>query len=105
MRDVLGHADTTARPPYWVGLPEAPPVRERYRGRILRYGHRPLPFPSDIVRFGVGPGEVVTNGSRLASLEDVFEGLRATGDAVVLGHADSSLAVPAVPLGSRASRQ
>jgi len=73
-----------------------------FLGRVLRYGHRPLPGRTGIVRFRVGPGEAVEKGTTLALVQDVFgrtlETLRAQGDALVLGHADSSLAMPGVPL-------
>lgn len=73
-----------------------------FRGRVLRYSHRPFPSRAGIVRFSVAPGDTVKEGSAIATLYDVFgrklEVLRAGGDAVVLGHADSSLAVPGVPL-------
>jgi hypothetical protein len=73
-----------------------------YRGRILRYSQRPCPTRSGIVRFSVHPGEVVAAGTQLGVIQDVFgrrlETVRAEADAVVLGHADSSLAIPGSPI-------
>lgn len=85
------------------------PLPEGYRGRVLRYGHEPYPSRAGIVRFAVRPGEAVRSGSALAHIHDVFgrrlETLRTAGDALVLGHADSSLAVPGVPLVALAMRR
>ncbi|MGH0030878.1 MAG: succinylglutamate desuccinylase/aspartoacylase family protein [Myxococcota bacterium] len=80
-----------------------------YRGRVLRYSHRPFPSCSAIVRFEVAPGQVVRAGAPLATLVDVFgrrvERLHAEGDALVLGHADTSLAVPGAPVVALATRR
>jgi len=88
--------------------PSARPLPAGYRGRILRYGHRPCPSTAGIVRFRVEPGDTVAHATPLASVHDVFgrrvELLRAVGEALVLGRADSSLAVPGVPLVALAMR-
>ncbi|HKJ24348.1 MAG TPA: succinylglutamate desuccinylase/aspartoacylase family protein [Myxococcota bacterium] len=82
--------------------PPAPALPGRYRGRMLRYGHRPYPSHAGIVRFRVGPGDFVRPGTPIAAVQDLFgrnvELLRAESEAIVLGHADSSIAVPGVPL-------
>ena len=98
--NVLAHLDLVE--PHADKPPEpAGPARE-YRGRILRYSHRPCPTRSGIVRFSVHPGEVVAAGAQLGVIQDIFgrrlETVRAEADAVVLGHADSSLAIPGSPI-------
>lgn len=73
-----------------------------YHGRLLQYSHHPLPRRSGIARFHVEPGRVVRAGMRLATISDVFgrrlERVEAETDALVLGHADSSLSMPGVAL-------
>lgn len=80
-----------------------------YRGRVLRYGHTPCPSTSGIVRFLVDAGDTVEMGTPLASVHDVFgrrvELLEAAESALVLGRADSSLAVPGMPLVALAMRK
>lgn len=88
--------------------PSSPPPAG-YAGKVLRYSHEPFPSRSGLVRFRVAPGDTVEAGSPLATLHDVFgrriELLCAAGAALVLGHADSSLAVPGVPLVALAMRR
>lgn len=73
-----------------------------FRGKILRYSHQPTASTSGIVRFLVRPGAVVKHGDPIARIYDVFgkfeETLRAKGDALVLGCADSSAAFPGMEL-------
>jgi uncharacterized protein len=73
-----------------------------FAGQLLQYSHQPLCSTSGIVRFVVRPGETVEPGQPVARIYNVFgklqETLRAEKTGVVLGHADSSVAVPGVPL-------
>ena len=79
-----------------------------YRGLVLRYGHQPCPTGTGIVRFRVGPGDCVETGTPLATVHDVFgrrlELLRAESEAIVLGCADSALAMPGSPVVALAMR-
>ncbi len=92
----LGMVEPDADAPMPSELP--PP----YRGRVLRYAHRPCPSTAGIVRFRVAPGQCVTASKPIATVHDVFgrriELLRARGEALVLGCADSALAVPGTPV-------
>lgn len=85
-----------------------PLVPDDYRGRMLRYGHRPCPSTTGIVRYLVEPGQVIGASTPLASVHNVFgrrmELLRSTDEALVLGCSDSSLAVPGVPIVALAMR-
>jgi predicted deacylase len=71
-------------------------------GRMLTYSHQPPASTSGIIRFLVKPGEIVREGQRVAKIHNVFgklqETISARGDAVVLGHSDSSVALPGVPV-------
>jgi predicted deacylase len=71
-------------------------------GRMLTYSHQPVASTSGIIRFLVKPGEIVREGQRVAKIYNVFGKLQETicaqGDAVVLGHSDSSVAMPGVPV-------
>jgi predicted deacylase len=75
---------------------------EVLRGRLLTYSHQPPASTSGIIRFLVKPGEIVREGHKVAKIYNVFgklqETIRAQGDAVILGHSDSSVALPGVPV-------
>lgn len=77
-------------------LPACPP------GRVLRYTNRPLATRSGIARFLCQPGQLVDAGDPLVRVVNAFgrqqEILRAPAEALVLGHADSSVAYPGTPL-------
>jgi len=90
------------------GAPAVHPLPPGYGGRVLRYCHRPVPSTAGIVRVRGEPGQTVERATPLVSVHDVFgrrvELLRAAGEALVLGRADSSLAVPGVPIVALAMR-
>lgn len=70
--------------------------------RILRYWDRPLASSSGIVRFLVGPGDRVEAGQEIARIHDAFgklqESVPAAYAGIVLGHVDSSVAFPGLPI-------
>jgi uncharacterized protein len=69
-----------------------------YKGRILKYSHKPRADASGIMRFTVKPGQKIKKGQSVARVYNVFGKLQSTlissEDGLVLGHADSSVAFP-----------
>jgi predicted deacylase len=68
----------------------------------LRYSDKPFGAKSGIIRFLAAPGDVVKTGQPLARIVNAFgrrqETLAAVKDGIVLGHSDSSVAFPGVPI-------
>lgn len=68
------------------------------KGRILKYSHQPLCSTSGIIRFIVKPGDIVKKGQPLARVYNILgkhqETLTALNDGILLGHSDSSVALP-----------
>lgn len=77
-------------------------VPDRVKGMPLAYSHQPVSSSSGVVRFLARPGDLVKKGHRFARVYNVFgklqETLSAAGDALVLGHSDSSAALPGAPV-------
>ncbi|MFA5029151.1 MAG: succinylglutamate desuccinylase/aspartoacylase family protein [Patescibacteria group bacterium] len=73
-------------------------IPPKLRNKILKYSHQPVVSTSGIIRFIVKPGQVVKKKQVLARVYNVFgelkETLFATNDCVILGHADSAVALP-----------
>lgn len=71
------------------------------RNKILNYSHQPLCPKSGIIRFLVSPGELVKKGCSLARIYNIFgklqETLVAQSDGIILGYADSPVALPGFP--------
>jgi uncharacterized protein len=69
-----------------------------FKNRILWYTQRPSSSSSGIIRFLAEPGDVVQKGQIRAKIYNVFgelqEELKSEHDCIVLGHADSSVAIP-----------
>ena len=105
--NILAHiglvpADT---PPVTYPLP---PV---FKGRVLRYSDKPHSATSGIIRFLARPGDIVTARQSIAKTYNAFgkmqETLIALDDGIVLGHTDSSVVFPGMPVmafGIRAPR-
>ena len=79
------------------------PVPPAYRaGRLLRYSDKPYSSKSGIVRFLAKPGDEVKKGQPLAKIVNAFgkhqETVKAVNDAIVLGHSDSSVVFPGMPI-------
>jgi predicted deacylase len=70
--------------------------------RPMEYVSQPVSSASGILRFLAEPGDVVQRGQPIAKIQNAFGKLRATlcatDDALVLGHADSSVAYPGGPV-------
>jgi predicted deacylase len=68
----------------------------------LRYSDKPYGAKSGIIRFLAAPGDVVKAGQPLARIVNAFgrrqETMTAVTDGIVLGHSDSSVAFPGVPV-------
>ena len=81
------------------GLPE---VRSSKNDKILNYSHQPECSTSGLIRFNIEQGQKVKKGETLARIYNVFgklvETLTAKSDALVLGHADSAVALPGLPV-------
>jgi predicted deacylase len=79
--------------------PQPPPMPS---GHPLRYTNRPLATKSGIARFLCHPGQLVAAGAPLVRVVNAFgrkqEVLRAPAEALVLGHADSSVVFPGTSL-------
>lgn len=75
---------------------------EVLKGKILHYSHQPLSSTSGVIRFMVKPGELVKKDQPIAKIYNVFGKLRETllaqRDGIVLGHSDSSVAIPGDPI-------
>jgi predicted deacylase len=95
MLAALGMTDPVEMPPSFA-------VPGSVDGVALDYSHGPAASTSGIIRFAVRPGQVVRRGDRIARIHNVFGKLRetlcATHDGIVLGHADSSVAMPGRPV-------
>ena len=68
----------------------------------LRYSDKPYGTKSGIIRFLAAPGDVVKTGQPLARVVNAFgrrqETMTAVEEGIVLGHSDSSVAFPGVPI-------
>jgi len=68
----------------------------------LHYSDKPYSSTSGIVRFVAGPGQSIRHGDTLAKIVNPFgkhqETIRAIRDGIVLGHTDSSVVFPGMPI-------
>ncbi|MFT5131968.1 MAG: putative deacylase [Gammaproteobacteria bacterium] len=79
------------------------PVSTGYgQGKLLKYLDKPYGSRTGIIRFLAKPGDVVKVGQPLAKIVNAFgrlqETMTATKNGIVLGHADSSVGFPGVPI-------
>jgi predicted deacylase len=92
-----GMVSPSEAPPF--PKPQPPPVPS---GHPLRYTNRPLATKSGIARFLCHPGQLVAAGAPLVRVVNAFgrkqEVLHAPAEALVLGHADSSVVFPGTSL-------
>jgi hypothetical protein len=77
-------------------------LHREWRRQFLAYSDGTLSSTSGIIRFLVKPGDLVTDGQPVAKIYNAFGKLLETvvsaHRAVVLGHSDSSVAFPGVPV-------
>ncbi len=78
------------------------PLPDSVNGDIYHYTDKPWSSTSGIIRFLARPGDTVRTGQPIARVYNAFgkpqETLHATADGIVLGHADSSVAFPGMPV-------
>lgn len=71
-------------------------------GMFLRYSDKPYSSKSGIIRFIAKPGEEIRKDQPLAKIVNAFgkhqETITAINDAIVLGHSDSSVVFPGMPV-------
>jgi len=75
---------------------------EGLKGKRLTYFHQHLGSTTGVIRFLVGPGDIVKKDQPVAKVHNVFGKLRETAkaqkDGIVLDHSESSVALPGVPM-------
>jgi len=95
---ILASLGMTEREPGSTDYPAPNIVREE----MLDYSDKPTATTSGIIRYFVKPGQVVRRGDRIARIYNVFgklqETIEAVGDGLVLGHSDTSVALPGMPV-------
>ena len=78
------------------------PLPEFCRNRVLNYWQGPFAATSGIIRFLAKPGDIVKAGQPIARIYNTFgklqETMKAREHGVVLGHTDSSVAFPGMPV-------
>lgn len=79
------------------------PAPVAYRaGKLLRYSDKPYSAKSGIIRFIAKPGDEIKRGQPFAKIVNAFgkhqETITAINDAIVLGHSDSSVVFPGMPI-------
>ncbi|MDH3219760.1 MAG: succinylglutamate desuccinylase/aspartoacylase family protein [Gammaproteobacteria bacterium] len=78
------------------------PVAKPFANRLLRYSDRPYSSKSGIIRFLARPGDVIARGTPIARIFNAFgkhqETVDALADGIVLGHSDSSVVFPGMPI-------
>jgi predicted deacylase len=79
------------------------PVPPAYgAGKLLTYLDKPYSSKSGIIRFIANPGESIRKDQPFARLVNAFgkhqETVRAVNDGIVLGHSDSSVVFPGMPI-------
>lgn len=88
---------TPQEPPFRYALPEM-----YGQGRILRYFDKPYSAHSGIMRFLAGAGDAVKPEQPIAKVFNAFGKqvaiVRALQAAIILGHTDSSVAFPGMPI-------
>lgn len=71
-------------------------------GMPLRYSDKPYSSKSGIIRFQAKPGDQVRKGQPIARIVNAFgkhqETVKAENDGIVLGHSDSSVVFPGMPI-------
>jgi predicted deacylase len=96
--NVLGELDMVAP----SETPPEPDLPRECRRRFLTYSDGALSSTSGVIRFLVKPGEIVSANQPVAKVYNAFgkllETVAASQRAIVLGHSDSSVAFPGVPV-------
>ncbi|MDY6863964.1 MAG: succinylglutamate desuccinylase/aspartoacylase family protein, partial [Thermodesulfobacteriota bacterium] len=79
-----------------------PLPKTHFIDKILKYSDKPYSSESGIIRFLARPGDEVKIGQPFAKVVNAFgkhqETIKAINNAIVLGHADSSVVFPGIPI-------
>lgn len=82
--------------PFKYAMPDA------IYGKILLYSARPFSSTSGIIRFIAKPGDIVKKDKAFARVYNIFgklkETMKAANEGIVLGHTDSSVTFPGMPV-------
>jgi len=78
------------------------PTSKMYKGKLFKYSDQPYSSKSGIIRFLAKPGDEISKGQPFAKVVNAFgkhqETVRALHDGIVLGHSDSSVVFPGMPI-------
>ncbi|GJM04794.1 MAG: succinylglutamate desuccinylase [marine bacterium B5-7] len=78
------------------------PTSKVYKGKLFKYNDQPYSSKSGIIRFLAKPGDEIKQGDAFARIVNAFgkhqETVRAIHDGIVLGHSDSSVVFPGMPI-------
>ncbi|MBL1141416.1 MAG: hypothetical protein D8M62_05180 [Proteobacteria bacterium] len=78
------------------------PVSKKYKGKLFKYSDQPYSSKSGIIRFLAKAGDEINQGQPFAKVVNAFgkhqETVRAINDGIVLGHSDSSVVFPGMPI-------
>ena len=73
-----------------------------FMDKMLDYSNQPPASTSGVIRFMVKPGQAIRKGDKVARIYNVFGKLQETiiaeRDGLVLGHSDTSVALPGAPV-------
>ncbi len=72
------------------------------RGKILTYSFKPYSSTTGIIRFIAKPGDIIRKEQPIAKVYNTFgklqETMKSSGNGIVLGHCDSSVVFPGIPV-------
>lgn len=78
------------------------PAPQDWSGKLLKYSDQPYSSKSGIIRFLAKPGDQIKKGEPFAKVVNAFgkhqETVNAVNDGMVLGHSDSSVVFPGMPI-------
>lgn len=78
------------------------PMPDIYANKLFKYYDRPYSSRSGIIRFLAKPGDEIKSGQPFAKIVNAFgkhmETVHALHDGIVLGHTDSSVVFPGMPI-------
>jgi uncharacterized protein len=78
------------------------PTSKTYKRKLFKYSDQPYSSKSGIIRFLAKAGDEIQEGQPFAKIVNAFgkhqETVRALHDGIVLGHSDSSVVFPGMPI-------
>jgi predicted deacylase len=97
--NILTHLEMLVPAENQFVYPLPPAYSER---KLLKYSDKPHSSKSGVIRFLAKPGDEVKSGQPFARIVNAFgkpqETVKATEDGIVLGHSDSSVVFPGMPI-------